>query len=117
MKNAFVLSCKCHNGKLFGVTIEEFPDHTWEPIWAFPITEKMAKVEGYNSTKFSGTWGSLDRYPGCPYCGRTGIVQCGACGKTMCYNSGEEDFDCKWCGKRIKKVEYNARFDYKGGML
>ena len=53
-------------------------------------------------------------YPGCPYCGSTGWVRCGKCGKLTCYNGEGNSFTCAWC-KSSGKLQIAETFDLTGG--
>jgi len=93
-----VIIAKCSNVKdLFGIRIENFEDDNWISNWAFKIKEDVAKREGYDKTKISGSFLISSEYPGCPYCGNNNYVYC-CCGKVSCHNSNDEIFTCPWCG-------------------
>lgn len=113
---ATVILTKCpKTRRMFGVRIHKMDDGDWWRTWAFPIEERRAKCEGYDLQEIKGNLYSTDKYPGCPYCGTYGFVQCGHCGKLSCYN-GEDSLDCMWCGNEmINIVTAEDGFNVNGG--
>ncbi len=68
--NAIVGLAKCpSSGKLYGVRIE-IDGKKWTATWAFPISEEVAKREGYTQNVFPSDLKYSSRYPVCPYCGK-----------------------------------------------
>lgn len=111
---ANVVAAKCRNArKMYGIRIEKRTDKTWYCTWAFPISEKGASNEGYGTTMISGRVDLDTEYPGCPYCGSTGWVSCGKCGKLTCWGD-ETKFKCTWCGN-TGTVTASDTFDLTGG--
>ena len=111
-REANIVVAKCGSSKQpFGIRMEKISD-VWHCTWAFAINEQAAKREGYDSVMVSGKVETDAEYPGCPYCGNTGWVRCGACGNLTCYNSGR--FTCSWCGNSGEVVSADT-FDLKGG--
>lgn len=100
MKDARVILARCQqNKKLFGMRIENqgtIRKH-WIMDWAFQIDEESARNEGFDSEKVMGNIDITIDYPGCPYCGSTGFVVCGNCGRLCCWNDGSYS-TCAWCG-------------------
>lgn len=99
---------------LFGIRIQKFGGD-WFRTWAFKIDEGMARREGYDKERISGSFGVTQEYPGCPYCKTLGFVQCGACGKISCLKENAEMRGggvwavCQWCGQggvatQVKKL-------------
>jgi hypothetical protein len=81
--NAKVLMAKCSKTKkALGIRLEE-RDGDWVRTWAFEIDERKAKHEGFEANTVSGSMNADAAYPGCPFCGAQGFIQCG-CGKTGC---------------------------------
>jgi hypothetical protein len=116
--NAKVVLCKCSRTKgVFGIRLEE-RDGDWLRTWAFKIDERKAKREGFEANTVTGSMNADAGYPGCPYCGGQGFIQCG-CGKTSCdggvfkYDSNTK-FTCPWCGNSGELVNVNS-FDVSGG--
>jgi predicted RNA-binding Zn-ribbon protein involved in translation (DUF1610 family) len=104
-------------GKTFGIRIEQ-RGNDWIRTWAFPIDERKAKREGFDANTVTGSMGAGDGYPGCPYCGTMGFVQCG-CKKIGC-DGGIRDrgdhaeYTCPWCGNTGALRTANS-FDVSGG--
>jgi hypothetical protein len=100
--NAKVIMGKCSKtGKTFGIRIEQ-RGRDWVRTWAFPIGERKAKREGFDVNTVSGSMNADDEYPGCPYCGSIGFVQC-SCGKIGCMGDVRDhgdhvEYTCPWCG-------------------
>jgi hypothetical protein len=93
---ANVILAKCEKtGKTFGIRVEK-RDNYWVRTWAFPISDKAAKHEGFDDVEISGNFISASGYPGCPHCEARRVIICG-CGKLSCYN-GAETSTCRWCG-------------------
>lgn len=116
--NARVILARCsQTQKLFGIRMEEKPSGIWEMDWAFKLDEERAQTEGYNDEQLNVKCDFSYDYPGCPYCERTGWVQCGNCGNIVCYDSTKDEngFDCPWCGEHrenfIDADEFNLNSD------
>ncbi len=115
MREASVVMAKCTKEKKpFGIRVEQREDMAWYCNWAFRISEQAAANEGYGNTVIDGIVKIDGDYPGCPYCGATGWVRCGQCGKLTCQASGEEFFQCEWCGNSGKSV-MSDKFKLTGG--
>ena len=96
--HAEIIICKCGKKKaLFGLRAEEKQNKQWDVDWAFQISEKRAHSENYVSNKIQGSFNFTDKYPGCPYCGNSGIFSCGTCGKITCWD-GSQTVTCSHCG-------------------
>ncbi len=114
MINAAVIPARCSDRRLFGMTVEETPEHDWVRVWAFPMTERMLQHEGYEKTSIRGSLNATPYYPGCPYCKTKGFVECGFCKKITCYH--EESFlICAWCGKKLTNMLVSNSFDQSIG--
>lgn len=112
---AEVILAKCpKNNRTYGMRTQKMSDGDWWRTWAFPINEKKAHNEGYDITEVKGGLNPMEEYPGCPYCGTKGFVQCGRCRKLSCYN-GEEQIVCKWCGNLMSNFVTSESFDVSGG--
>lgn len=99
---AQVLIARCRKSKkTFGIRVER-RNAGWCLTWAFKINEGMASREGFAQTKISGDFYIDDAFPGCPYCGSTGFIQC-SCAKLTCYDSSGMA-ECAWCGNKSKPV-------------
>ncbi len=94
---ATIVVQKCPTSKkLLGVRLQKKNDGCWYAVWNFPLEEKRAQHENYADNKIEGAV-YLDReYKGCPYCGKTGFVQCGSCQKLSCHDGSSTV--CPWCG-------------------
>jgi len=111
---ATVVLARCTKSKkLYGMRVEK-RGNDWVRTWAFPIDEQKAKHEGFEANKVSGSMNAVDDYPGCPYCGQSGFVQCGGCDKISCWSNESNKFTCPWCGNsgEVQKAE---NFNVKGG--
>lgn len=99
VKEASVVMAKCSSShRPYGIRIEKRTDNVWYCTWAFKLTEKAGQNEGYGDSMISGRVDLDPEYPGCPYCGSTGWVSCGKCGKLTCYSGESGLFTCAWCG-------------------
>jgi hypothetical protein len=116
--NAKVIMAKCSNTKkAFGIRIEQ-RGRDWLRTWAFPIDEGKAQREGFDANTVSGSMDVDDEYPGCPYCGNIGFIQC-SCGKIGCAGGVRNYGDyagctCPWCGDS-GIVAVAGSFDVSGG--
>jgi predicted RNA-binding Zn-ribbon protein involved in translation (DUF1610 family) len=103
---------KCSStGETFGMRIEQ-RGGDWVRTWAFPIDRRKAEREGFDANTVSGSMNPDDTYPGCPYCGNAGIVQC-YCKKTGCgggiQNNGDHaDYTCPWCGSNFTPMTVDS---------
>lgn len=98
----------CREGKkIYGVRMEKTP-LGWKYNWAFKLSDKRAKAEGYQNTKIVGMIYPDEEYPGCPYCKARSFVVCGTCGKLNCNNSSEKIFTCGWCGAQGELSDYDG---------
>jgi len=115
MKEATVVMANCQKRKkIFGIRVEKI-NNNWHFTWAFPINEKAAKREGYDSTTIKGAILIDDEYLGCPYCNSRSFVHCGYCNKISCWDGNNSEFKCPACGYS-GKIEFVESFDnIKGG--
>ena len=105
---ARIALCKCkETKKIFGVRMEKAQDG-WNCTWAFPISEKSAKREGYDATVLKGNIGWTSEYRGCPYCGTKAFIVCESCRGLNCHTSTSEYFTCEWCGSTGRLVDYDG---------
>ena len=118
-RNAKVILCRCaHNeGALFGMRTEE-KNKILVRTWAFKISEKKAKNEGWESEQFTSSLNPDTGYNGCPYFGSFGIAQC-SCGKLFDFpptksNADEVTLKCPWCNTSNTYITTEA-FDIQGG--
>ena len=103
---ATVIMAKCKNSKeSFGIRAERI-DLGWLFTWAFKLSGKTAKNEGYNKTMVSGSLGLDSDYPGCPHCGANSFFQCGGCHKIAC-DENEKRVICPHCGIILEGVSHN----------
>ena len=115
VREANVVLAKCRKShRMYGIRIERRMNNVWYCTWAFPISETSASNEGYGSTMISGRVETAPEYPGCPYCGARGWVNCGNCGKLTCWGNDEKYFTCTWCGNS-GEVTAAETFDLQGG--
>ena len=112
---ANVVLAKCSTfPKTYGIRIERRMDKIWYCTWAFPLSEKTANNEGFESTMISGRVEYDPEYPGCPFCGTSDWVSCGKCRKITCFTSSDNFFTCMWCGNS-GEVTRSDSFDLHGG--
>jgi len=115
MKEATVIMAKCHRRKnAFGIRAEKI-NKQWHFTWAFPIDERAAKREGYDSTTVKGSIVMDDEYPGCPHCGGKNFVQCGSCNKIGCWDNADSYYTCPFCGNGGEVHSVDSFDNIKGG--
>lgn len=96
--DATVIMAKCKISKEgFGIRAQK-QGSSWLFTWAFQLSDKAAKNEGYDNKNVSGSIGLDGEYPGCPHCGAKSFTQCGGCRKIACYIGNEEQVTCPHCG-------------------
>lgn len=118
MKNEFnealIVLAKCSEShKTYGMRVEK-QGGKYVATWAFPIKESSAKREGYDKTTIRGDVQFLDEYPGCPYCGSTGLTVC-SCGHLGCTIVKDGIYTCEWCGATGRISAYTGEA-IKAGM-
>ena len=96
--NAEIVLAKCQaHHYLFGIRAEELADGSWLMNWAFPLEDRRAAAEGYDSKPITAPkW--AETYPGCPHCGSANIMQCGSCRAITCMPVHAVASVCAWCG-------------------
>jgi DNA-directed RNA polymerase subunit RPC12/RpoP len=115
---AKVIMARCSkNKRSFGIRIEQ-RGRDWVRTWAFPMDERKARREGFDANTVTGSMNADDEYPGCPYCGSMGFVQCG-CEKIGCSGGVRDygdygEYTCPWCGDEIE-LQHADSFDVTGG--
>jgi hypothetical protein len=99
---ATVVMARCQVTKApFGIRMEK-RGADWYCTWAYPISEKNAKKEGYDKQPITGEVHIAEGYPGCPHC-RTAFDfyictrEYGGCGGVSCYD-GKGHITCPSCG-------------------
>ena len=110
--NVVLAKCSTHN-QLFGIRIEK-RDGDWVRTWAFKIDEKKAKNEGFDQIQVTGSLNTDPGYPGCPYCGASGFVRCGVCGKISCWTGSLAAY-CYWCNTPMEGIATADSFDISSG--
>ncbi len=112
---ANIVLFKCsEKQKYYGVRVQK-ENGDWYRTWAFEISEKNASKEGYDKEPIRGNLNATEEYPGCPYCGAVGFVQCSKCEKISCWK-GETEMVCPWCGGTMKGIAASdEQFDVSGG--
>ena len=115
MKEATVIMATCQKiNNTFGIRAEKI-DSEWHFTWAFPLSERMGKREGYDSKTINGSIRIDSEYPGCPHCKGCGFVHCGSCRKVVCWDSRSTKFKCPVCGN-MGEIKITEKFeDIKGG--
>lgn len=114
--NIIMQKCSKHK-KTFGVRVQLMNDGDWWRTWAFPMKESQAKDEGFDKNNVKGNMFTTEEFPGCPYCGSKGFVQCNKCHKLSCWD-GETLMTCTWCGTKMENiVTATEKFDISGGKL
>lgn len=109
---ANVILGKCYNKGVYGMRVQHI-DNDWIRTWAFPIQENNASEEGFDQVTITGSFDTVEGYPGCPYCEHTGFIVCGKCKKISCYH-GEEMSVCQWCGNSSRVSTFSS-LDLSGG--
>jgi hypothetical protein len=111
---ASVYISKCNtSGKMWATRVERMGNE-WVRTWAFPISEEIAKGEGFDKVSLSGEFPCTDEFQGCPYCGAFGFVKCGACGKLTDDDGETDEFACNWCGNTGTLTTVDT-MDFSGG--
>ena len=116
--NATVVLARCSKTKkCFGIRVEQ-RGKDWVRTWTFPIDERKAKHEGFETNVVTGSMDADNEYPGCPHCGAKGFVQC-ACKKNGCsggiHNYGHSvEYTCPWCGENTGLKDVDS-FNVSGG--
>jgi len=114
MKEATVITVKCaRTSKLYGMRMEK-KDTKWVATWAFRLSEVTAKSEKYDKEKVSGELDMDDNYPGCPYCGSYGLIQCGSCGKLFDWDGKSQNISCVHCNTKINLENSGSDFSIEG---
>lgn len=112
--NVILVRCNKHQ-KIYGTRIQRMQDGDWWRTWAFPVSEKRAKNEGYDQQEVRGNLFATEEFPGCPYCGAKRFVQCNKCKKLTCWN-GAKKLKCEWCGNNMDNiVAATEKFSVSGG--
>jgi len=113
MIKAEVVMARCSKTKeTYGVRVEQ-REKDWIRTWAFPIDERKAKHEGYDTNTISGSMTPTSDFPGCPYCKSMAVVIC-SCKKMSCGNTNEKTHTCPWCGNS-GKLEVVESINVSGG--
>jgi hypothetical protein len=98
LKVAVVMARCQHKGGVFGIRFERIKTGEWEADWAFPMAESAARREGYDQSTLDGDFCFADAYPGCPWCGSSGIFHCGHDSAHVgCWNGKTTSVRCPWC--------------------
>jgi hypothetical protein len=117
MKAAVYVQKCTRNRRPFGVRIQQMGDGDWWRTWSFEIDDRRAAKEGYDATQVQGNLYCVEEFPGCPYCGTFGFVQCNACGRFSCWNN-EKQMTCPWCSKELRNIVVaKDKFSLSGGDL
>ena len=115
MEAAIILAKCSKQKKTYGIRTEKMSDGDWWRTWAFPISDRRAKNEGYDNTPILGNMYATKDFPGCPYCGAKSFVQCGKCRKISCWK-GESSLPCNWCGNYLNNITTaTSKFSLFGG--
>ena len=116
MAEAKIVLFRCSTTReLFGVRVQKTLRGDWERTWAFKMSEKVAKNEGYDREVVSGSMEKTADFPGCPYCGNYGFFQCGNCDKVSCYSPENEPEECPWCHDKLGNFVHSDSFDLGSG--
>lgn len=114
---ATVIIAKCKISKeSFGIRAQK--DHyDWTLTWSFPVSDRIAKREGYDVTTISGRIRFDEKYPGCPHCGEKGFAQCGHCQKVICCGESDKDITCPHCGSHLETEDSETFDNISGGLF
>lgn len=107
---ARVIMAKCHKSKEpFGIRAQKM-ENKWVFTWAFKLSDKVAKSEGFDQSKISGVITIDSKYPGCPHCSARSFYQCCKSNKIVCW--GHEGLvNCPHCGYTGKIGASRESFD------
>jgi hypothetical protein len=98
-----VVLARCQHDRtcLFGNRVERAagPPDTWLCTWSFRIAEGTADRERYGD-QVTGTFDSVESYPGCPCCQATAGCRCSSCGRLTCWDGRKRLVARAWCGAR-----------------
>jgi len=112
---ASVVVGRCNISKnIFGIRMEK-QKNKWVFTWAFKLSKKAAKNEGFDQTKISGVMAIDSKYPGCPHCEARAFYQCGKCKQIVCLKGEEAEVTCPSCGNKGKLIISENFDDIKGG--
>lgn len=109
-KNAVVVMASCHKSKKPFAIRSEQRGKPWYFTWAFKLSEKMMKSEGFDKETIRGEINIDINYPGCPYCGARTFFQCGKCQRIVCMYGDEKVVKCPECGNE-GDLAYVDEFD------
>jgi len=105
-RRVVIVTGRCSREKRgFGIRFEEVDNDQWLATWAFALSDRTAKREGYDKQEISGTFSFAKEFPGCPHCGSQDFFLCG-CEKVGCKGSSDR-VTCPWCG-RVGEVQGTA---------
>lgn len=99
MKNLFFLEAKCVNtNKNFYIRFDKAAGGVWCQTYGVKNKPVDSTGDSFQTTKIDLSNSVLGPQYKCPYCGNTGAVRCGACGKWTCKPSNTKEFTCAHCG-------------------
>ena len=99
MDNLFFLEAKCVNtGKAFYIRFDKAAGGKW--CQTYGVKDKPISVSGStnNTLQIDISKASVGPQYKCPFCGNTGYVRCGTCGKISCKPNNDKKFHCASCG-------------------
>lgn len=96
--NVVVVVARCSNrAEDFGIRLEEVSVSHWEADWAFALSSRTAKREGFaEQSVIEGRMLVAEAYPGCPHCDARSFSGCG-CGRIACWDGDSTIVTCPWC--------------------
>jgi hypothetical protein len=97
--------CSQYRFGLFGVRYATAADGVWAANWSFPIEESALTQGGSTTCAIVGSFVLAEDYPGCPFCGATGLSQC-SCGQAACWDGKRLRVTCPWCRESIDLAGY-----------
>ena len=96
-RNELIIRCQQPHHHLFCAGVIEEQPGQWIMKQALEVEDSIVDCIGPQQP-IDGKLSLGDSYRGCPYCGASGIVVCGVCGKITCWQRNE--FQCAWCGTK-----------------
>lgn len=115
MDNLFFLEAKCiKSGKIFYPRYDLGADDSWVLTYGQKELPKGQKTVGSDRPGFKISKRRVGPQYKCPWCGNTGFVRCGNCGKITCCPGGSTSFTCAYCGNSGKITGTITGDDIKG---
>ena len=100
MDNLFFLDAKCVNtNNTFYIRFDKAAGGVWCQTYGVKHMPQSTTGVNHNSMEIDISKTTTGPQYKCPYCGNTGYVRCGTCGKITCKPTNTKEFRCAHCGK------------------